>query len=144
MHDEYDELDEHDELDFVVETEQHEQIEVIEQVDVYRNLFLNDNKMNKKLYVYVKNWKIMWSSTCWTLKLWQAIEVEYAWYYRIVNWELVCIKNDEEVLDTDVLVWDRNRNEYYEKRKEICNADSIEETRATDEAKETDYTIEVK
>lgn len=100
-------------------------------------------KMNKKLYVYVKNWKIMWSSTSWTLKLWKAIEVEYAWYYRIVDWELVCVKDDDEVLETDVLVWDRNRDEYYQKRKEICNADTIEETRA-DEEKETDYNINVK
>ena len=88
-------------------------------------------------YIYVKNWKIKWSSQSDKLNLWKPFAVELPWYYRLVDWvpKMTLCESDLDK-KVDVFVWNRNRNKYYEKRKEATWKETVEETRWDDELKE--------
>ena len=88
-------------------------------------------------YIYVRNWKIMWSSTSDKLNLWKPFAVELPWYYRLVDWVPKMTINESELdMKKDVYVWDRNRKEYREKRQEATWWEKPEDTRVHDELKE--------
>lgn len=123
-----------------------EVLEVNEQVEIVESwisLFLNDNKMKEKLsevvplYAYVKNWKIICSSTNPNLKIWKRISVPLPWYYRInENWELVMAWTDNELTNEHVFIWSRDWKEYYDKRIEAVWWEKLEDTRTHNELKE--------
>lgn len=90
-----------------------------------------------KLYAYVKNWKIICSSTNPNLKIWKRIEVPLPWYYRInEKWELVMAWTDNELTWKHVYVWTRDFEEYYRKRIEAVWWEKLEDTRVHDELKQ--------
>ena len=90
------------------------------------------------MYIYIRNWKIMWSSKNLQKWLWTPFEVELPWYYRYKNWKLIFIDNEEDVKDTDVFVWERDFQQYYEKRIEAVWWEKLEDTRVHDELKESE------
>lgn len=87
-------------------------------------------------YIYVKNWKIKWSSQSDKLNLWKPFAVELPWYYRLVDWvpKMTLCESDLDK-KVDVFVWNRNWIKYYEKRKEATWKDKLEDTRWNDELK---------
>ena len=88
-------------------------------------------------YIYVKNWKIMWSDENGKLNLWKPFPVELPWYYRLVDWVPKMTLNESDLdMKKDVYVWSRDWNWYYEKRKEATWKDNLEDTRWDEELKE--------
>lgn len=82
--------------------------------DVSDNLYLN----LKKMFIYIKNDKILACSKDWTLKIWKPYEVELEWYYKVKDWKPYMITSEQE-LPGAFFVWDRNREEFYRKRQ-LC------------------------
>lgn len=73
------------------------------------------------MFIYIKNWKIVWCSKSWTLSLWEAIEVKTPWYYRYDNWELKYIDVLENLKDSDFFVGERDFNSLYKFRWNTIN-----------------------
>ena len=70
------------------------------------------------MFIYIKNNEIVACSKDWTLKIWKPYEVELEWYYKVKDWKPYMITTEQE-LPWAFFVWDRNRNEFYEKRR-LC------------------------
>lgn len=70
------------------------------------------------MFVYIKNNKIVWASTDWSMNLWEVFEVKLEWYYVVRNWKPVMITSERD-LPFAFFVWQRNRDEFYEKRR-LC------------------------
>ncbi len=87
-------------------------------------------------YLYIKNWKIMGSDKTWKNKsLWKAFEITLPWYYRMIDWVPKLIISEKDLKPWDTFVWNRDWDEYWEKRKEATWSETKEGTFAHDELK---------
>ena len=97
-------------------------------------------KMEKIVwYIYIKNWKIMWSDKTWkNVCLWNPFEITLPWFYRMIDWvpKLIVLKEDLKPWDT--FVWNRDFEWYYQKRIETVWWEKLEDTRVHDELKEAE------
>lgn len=88
-------------------------------------------------YIYIKNWKIMWSSTSDKLNLWKPFAVELPWYYRLIDWIPKMTINECDIDPSiDYFVWNRDWKEYWRRRIEATWWEKPEDTRVHDELKE--------
>lgn len=87
-------------------------------------------------YLYIKNWKIMWSDKTWKNKsFWTPIKITLPWYYRMVDWVPKLIVSEKELKPWDTFVWNRDWKQYREKRQEATWWEKPEDTRTHDELK---------
>ena len=88
-------------------------------------------------YLYIKNWKIMWSDKTWkNTSFWTPFKITLPWYYRMINWTPKLVLSEKDLQPWDVFVWDRDWNQYYQKRIEAVWWEKLEDTRVHDELKE--------
>ena len=87
-------------------------------------------------YIYIKNWKIMWSDKSWkNVWLWRPFKITLPWYYRMIDWVPKLIVSQIDLKPWDTFVWDRDFKKYYEKRIEAVWWEKLEDTRTHDELK---------
>lgn len=89
-------------------------------------------------YLYIKNWKIMWSDRTWKNKSFgEPIKITLPWYYRMINWVPKLILSENDLQPWDTFVWNRDFKWFYEKKIEAVWWEKLEDTR-TDTSKVVD------
>ena len=87
-------------------------------------------------YFYIKNWKIMWSDKTWkNTWLWKPFKITIPWYYRMEEWIPKLIVSEVDLLPTDIYIWNRDFEWYYQKRIEAVWWEKLEDTRVHNELK---------